>query len=56
MGEALRLAAGRGSASVVRELVAVGAPRCGELVVVMLVTVFRFGCWRVQYFLSNESI
>ena len=35
MGEALRLAAGRGSASVVRELVAVGAPRwlvsCGEL-------------------------
>lgn len=55
MGEALRLAAGRGSASVVRELVAVGAPRCGELVV-MLVTVFRFGCWRVQYFLSNESI
>ena len=31
MGEALRLAAGRGSASVVRELVAVGAPRlsCG---------------------------
>lgn len=55
MGEALRLAAGRGSASVVRELVAVGAPRWGELWVIF-VRVFRFGCWRVQYFLSNESI